>query len=243
MTCPVVPLDRCEQIARLMPLAKAIAVTISRRIRGSDVEDLTSDAYVGLIRAVDNFDPTRGVALTSYAAIIIRGVVLNGVRSRDQVSERCRRVIRQAENDRYQLAVEGGELPSEAALHARWPQLAAAQKQVAICPLSLDSPITATLLREKGRPGTRGSHRGADPQTASAEHRALADLERKTIIDLLTQLTPGQKRVIYAFYFQALNLREAAELLGLSPQRCSQLHLAALRKLRVLGRRALRKAA
>ena len=59
--------------------------------RGADRDDLLGDGALGLIRAVDTYDPLRGATLEAYARKLIAGAMLNGLRKLDPVSERVRR--------------------------------------------------------------------------------------------------------------------------------------------------------
>ncbi|HXM06253.1 MAG TPA: sigma factor, partial [Candidatus Acidoferrum sp.] len=63
--------DREERIRRMFPLVKRIARRVKRMVPGFDVEDLIGDGSVGLIRAVDSYDPTRGPTAAQYARRLI----------------------------------------------------------------------------------------------------------------------------------------------------------------------------
>jgi RNA polymerase sigma factor for flagellar operon FliA len=93
--------DRDEQIRGLMPMVKRMARRLKRLVPSFDLDDLVGDGSVGLIRAVDSFDPQRGPQLEDYARRLIVGAMLNGIRRMDPVSERARRIVRDGENQRY----------------------------------------------------------------------------------------------------------------------------------------------
>jgi len=116
-------IDRETQIRDLLPLVKKIARRIASMVGGSDIDDLIGDGSVGLIRAVDSFDPRYGLTLEQYARRIIAGAMLNGIRRLDPVSERIRKTIRDAEKERYALANERGQLPSMSEMESRIPAL------------------------------------------------------------------------------------------------------------------------
>ena len=80
--------DRERRIRELFPLVKRIARRVRRLIAGAELDDLVGEGSIGLIRAVDTFDPTRGVSIERYAARVIAGAMLNGLRKLDPVSER-----------------------------------------------------------------------------------------------------------------------------------------------------------
>jgi RNA polymerase sigma factor FliA len=211
---------REARIRALLPLVRHAARRVHRMVPACDVEDLVGDGCVGLIRAVDAFDPSRGIPIEHYARKIIVGAILNGVRRMDPVNERKRRTIRLARNARYALAQELGTLPTHAAMARRFPGLAAARAEVtARTPLSLDTPLAG---------GDRGDvDRSADPLDV-----VVGRLDRKTIYDAIGELPRRQRRIVLAHYFGEHKLRALTAPMGISPQRVSQLHQLALRRLR-----------
>ncbi len=121
---------REEAIRRLLPLVRTVARRIARLVPGSDLDDLIGDGCIGIIRAVDAYDPALGPSLEHYARRIALGAMLNGVRRLDPVSERVRRVVRVAERERYALAVELGAMPERGEIERRHPQFARALTDV-----------------------------------------------------------------------------------------------------------------
>ncbi|MBV8371772.1 MAG: RNA polymerase sigma factor WhiG, partial [Candidatus Eremiobacteraeota bacterium] len=91
------PVSREDSIRALLPLVKRIARRIKRLVPGFDLDDLIGDGSLGLIRAVDSFDPSRGPTLQQYAHRLVVGAMLNGIRRMDPVSERARRIVREGE--------------------------------------------------------------------------------------------------------------------------------------------------
>jgi RNA polymerase sigma factor for flagellar operon FliA len=211
---------REEHIRALFPLVKKIARRMHRLIPASDADDLVGDGSVGLIRAVDSFDATRGPSLEQYAARIIAGAMLNGLRRLDPVSERVRRELREAERERYELATQLGALPTQREMEYRRPALQRAiMHAYRYTPLSLDGPLPAN----EGLPVDWDQ----DPGTASA-HRS----EREWVRRALRRLSPRQHDVLALYYFRGKSLHQIGRALSITPQRVSQLHAAAIKNLR-----------
>ncbi|HEV8020074.1 MAG TPA: sigma-70 family RNA polymerase sigma factor [Candidatus Lustribacter sp.] len=212
--------DREEAIRRLVPLVRRIARRIVRLVPGADLDDLIGDGCVGVIRAVDAFDPTLGPSLEQYARRVALGAMLNGIRRLDPVSERVRRVIRLAERERYALAVERGALPSDADLAAHFPTLARARTDAHRgSPLSLDAPLPpASGCAPSG---------GEDPAEA-----VIARGERVRVRAAIAALPHRQRAVVVAHYFAERPLRALSDDMHVSPQRVSQLHIAAIERMR-----------
>ncbi|HKU68504.1 MAG TPA: sigma-70 family RNA polymerase sigma factor [Candidatus Baltobacteraceae bacterium] len=212
--------DREAQIRDLFPLVKKIARRVHRLIPGSDVDDLVGEGSLGLIRAVDSFDASRGTSLAHYAARLISGAMLNGLRKIDPVSERVRREVREADRERYALATQLGEMPTQQQMEERRPALRRAVMHAhRYTPLSLD---------EKLPMGERVSvDWEADPGAIAA-----ASDERACVRAALHRLSPRQRHVVALHYFRGKSLHQIGEALAISPQRASQLHQAAMKNLR-----------
>jgi RNA polymerase sigma factor (sigma-70 family) len=211
---------REDAIRRLLPLVRRIARRILRLVPGTDFDDLIGDGCVGIIRAVDAFDPSLGPSLEQYARQIALGAMLNGVRRLDPVSERVRRVIRIAERERYALAVEQGALPTYGEMEARNPALVRARADAHRgSPLSLDAPLPP----EAGYVPSGGD----DPADA-----ILASAERLRIHAAIETLPERERAIVVAHYFGEQPLRALSDDLRVSPQRVSQLHVAAIQRMR-----------
>jgi len=212
--------DREELIRSYFPLVRTIARRIGRMVAGSDLDDLIGDGCVGLIRAVDAFDRARGPTMHVYISRVIAGTMLNGLRRLDPVSERVRREVRDAERERYALAVSAGSLPTQGEMEARRPALRRARLHAhRYTPLSLDAPLPAdeSLCEDWSQ----------DPARVAGEK-----FQRTYLRGVLMRLTKQQRSVVTLYYFYNQSLYEIGRTLSISPQRASQLHVAALRNLR-----------
>jgi RNA polymerase sigma factor for flagellar operon FliA len=212
--------EREAQIRRLFPVVRQIARRILRIVGAGDLDDLIGDGSIGLIRAVDTFDPARGATLDHYARKVIAGAMLNGVRRQDPVSERVRRTLRRAEEQRFQLAQELGTLPSLTQMEEREPALRRA-RTVAFrqAMLSLDGPLPCE--------GTALADVSSEPASAAA--RAARGRELREALALLPE---RQRRIVALHYDEDQSLHAISRRLNVSPQRVSQLHLNALGRLR-----------
>ena len=214
------PVAREEHVRELMPLVRMLARRLKRLVPTLDVDDLVGDGCVGLIRAVDSFDPFRGPELAEYARRLVVGAMLNGVRRMDPVSERARRIVRDGDSRRYTLAASRGEVPSAREMEARCPgyrrALAAVYRGQ---PLSLDAPLPR---------GEMLAYDWSDDPACIVERR----LERARLGALIDGLPKRQRQVVLMHYFNGTSLRAVGKRLAISPQRASQLHTSAIAKLR-----------
>lgn len=212
--------DRETTIRALLPMVRTIARRIARLVPGSELDDLVGDGCIGLIRAVDGYDATRGIGLEHYARRVVAGAMLNGVRRLDPVSERVRRAVRLAERDRYALAAQLGALPGDAELELRHPGLSKARLEAHRgTPLSLDAPMP---------PGERLAPEHHDDP---AQH-AVASGERARLAEAIRTLPARQRTIVVSHDFAERSLRAISGDLRVSPQRISQLHRSAIARIR-----------
>jgi RNA polymerase sigma factor FliA len=104
-----------EQLIR--QYAHLVKLTVARIVpyppNGMEWEDLYSYGVMGLIRAVDMFDPTRNVKFETYAIALIRGAVLEALRSEDWVPRSARDKLRQLERVWVHLEASLGRPPTD----------------------------------------------------------------------------------------------------------------------------------
>ncbi len=213
-------LEREQQVRELLPLVRRAARRLKRIVPSLDMDDLVGDGCVGLIRAVDSFDPLRGPRLAEYARRLVVGAMLNGIRRMDPVSERARRIVRDGENRRYALAAVRGDVPGAVEMEECCPgygrALAAAHRGQ---PLSLDAPLPR---------GESLAYDWHDDPALVVERR----LERARLNELIDGLPRRQRQVLLMHYFRDTSLRTIGKRLTISPQRASQLHTSAIAKLK-----------
>ncbi len=212
--------EREQSIRALLPLVRQIARRVQHVTRAADLDDLVGDGSVGLIRAVDAFDASRGSTLDTYARKLIMGAMLNGMRRLDPVSERARRKMRRAEERRFALAQARGTLPSIAELERSDPALVRARVAAyRHAPLSLDAPLPPEVAAP--------ADWSAEPAGKVAQRAG-----RRELLEAVALLPERQQRILELHYGREMPLRAISERMRVSPQRVSQLHLEALARLR-----------
>jgi RNA polymerase sigma-B factor len=95
---------RADLVERLMPLARSLAMRFSHS--GESVDDLVQVAALGLVKAIDRFDPTRGFAFTSFATPTILGELRRHLRD----TAWALRVPRELQERALQVSKSAGEL-------------------------------------------------------------------------------------------------------------------------------------
>ena len=220
-------------IEQHLPLVHHVARTIRRRLRGDvSVDELVNAGCVGLLGAVDTYEPERGLAFSTFAVPRIRGAILDELRRTDVAARSVRKRQRMIAIAERELAAEqnGRVDPEETARRMdidvetlyRWKAAAKQATQI-----SLDAPVQG----EEGEgptigevlPGSTG-HEIEDQISREQEKLAM----RKEFL----RLGERERIVLMLYYFDELKLREIAEVLGITESRVSQIRTKALQTLR-----------
>lgn len=222
-----------ERIAKYLPLVRYVAEKVHRRLPpGVDLESLVHSGVIGLLEALDRFDPGRGVDFEVFARYRIQGEVMQCLRSLDWVSRSVRSWGRKMDAARVKLA---GQLVRE-------PTAEEIANELAL-PLDnyyrLDQQLNdATLLSLEdlaiGSAAEREGNRREGIQNLDSDPLTL--VESKDLIDKLAAAVKGlperERLVITLYYHEELTLREIGEIVNLSEGRICQIFGQAVGRLR-----------
>jgi RNA polymerase sigma factor for flagellar operon FliA len=223
---------REQRIVDHLPLVKQIAASFAARVpRSVDAADLTSAGTVGLIRAVDAFDPDRGVAFEAFARRCIREAVLDHLRSLDPLPYSTRYRLRQVEACMLELEKHLSRLPTESeiadASGLSLRDVSNLMAQAASLTLySLDE------LRDLDESRSEGDGR-----------EVLQRIEQKELRDVLAglirRLPRAERTALTLYYYEGLRMKEIGNLMNVSESRVSQIHARAVTMLRAQMREVL----
>ncbi len=220
-------------VQKYLPLVRFVAEKIHRRLPpGVDLESLVHSGVVGLLEALDRFDPKRGVEFEVYARYRIQGEVMQCLRSLDWVSRSVRSWGRKIESARAKLAGK----------FIREPTADEMAKELEI-PLEsyfrLDQQVNdATLLSLDDL--SIGSEAAWERIQEKFVHDSFLDpltlIESKDLVEKLAaavERLPERERMILTLYFhEELTLREIGEIFDLSEGRICQIFAQAVARLR-----------
>jgi RNA polymerase sigma factor for flagellar operon FliA len=223
--------DAREQLlARHLGLVHHVAREVARRIPSIEIGELVSAGALGLMKALDSFDLSRGLAFSTYAVLRIRGAILDDLRSRDSTPRSVRMKRRKIESAAAALEGELGRSPTpkeiaerlEVDLETFWKW-----KDAVGIHCEADVPTNS-----KGQRASRDAENHADP-AAGLVSQQLVESEHTAQLQLLIgRLPEQQRRVLALYYYEELNLRQVGEVLKVSESRVSQIRSQALRRLK-----------
>ena len=220
---------RDELVVSHLNLARYLAMRFAHR--GEQIDDLVQVATLGLIKAIDRYDPTRGVEFTTYAAPTIIGEIKRYFRDKGwavRVPRRQQELNLAVNREIERAAMDLGRSPTVADLAAR---LSVSEEEIIEAQelgqmynlLSIDSELAAdrdakasTLIDYLGR---------EDPELALLEDKA--NLERA-----LRALDPRERVILYLRFYENVSQSEVAKRFGVSQMHVSRLQARALEKLK-----------
>ena len=237
---------REQLILQYAPLVKYVVGRTSVGLPGGvSSEDLISYGTIGLIQAVDRFDPSVGVKFETYAIRRIRGSILDAIRTLQPLSRDEYRQSREIERAYDALIQRLGRTPEdeEVAGELGW-DLATFKTAVSGSTITISSLDTNPNDSDDANPEfspivsqLRAPDRG-DVSDIVARREMLS-----TLAGALDDLPDRDRLIITLYYYEELTLKEIGAVLSVSTSRVSQLHAVAVLKLRGLLRSAVAMAA
>lgn len=228
---------RNQQLFEYLPFVKQTVQRIATHLPKSvEIDDLISAGTIGLIQAMERYDPSRGIQLKTYAAFRIKGAVLSELRSRDILSRSSRKKVRELEKAQIELEQELGREAQDRELADRLEvEMEELNKIRSIGSFSIVS-IDELVSRNEN---TRDSLLSYLSDETVDDPLALAGLKelKSALARGIEQLPEKEKQVVSLYYVEELTMKEVGSVLNVTESRVSQLHSQAVRRLRAYLRK------
>ena len=214
-----------------LPEVRYIARRIHDRLPSHvSFDDLVHAGILGLIDAVDKFDPKKNVQLKSYARFRIRGAILDSLRQMDWSPRHLRRQAREIEEVHRELSAQLGRAPTEPEIAERLGLELVAFQQLLGELRGLDLGSLQTQSEEglaEENPAVAASRPEEDPF-----HLTLRGEMRALLAEAIEDLDEKERQVLGLYYLEELTMKEVGMILDIGESRVSQIHTAALIRLR-----------
>ena len=222
--------ERERLILEHLPQVRLIARRIQERLPDNiSLEDLVSTGVIGLISAIDNFDPSHNVKLKTYAEYKIRGAILDSLRGLDWAPRQKRRRAKQIDAAHAKAEQRLQRLPTEEEIAA---ELEISLEEYHQWLVEIRGLNVASLECVGGDNGCDLLHY----VPAEQDNLPSTILERNELERLLAEgidrIPPMERTVLSLYYHEELTLREIAQVVNLHESRVSQLKTQAILRLR-----------
>lgn len=210
---------RNRLVLQYAPLVKYVAGRLRTRMPDTvEQDDLVSDGVLGLMDAIERFEPARGLSFQTFAVPRIRGAIIDGMRSMDFVPRSVRDKLRVVQRAHVALEEQLGRSPEDTEVANK-------------------IGIPVQQLRDLRRQA-HSNHANlddfdlADELSQAADHRVEQSDVNASLMRVVDQLAERDQVIIALYYFEGLTLAEIGRVLGVTESRVSQVHRRATTTLR-----------
>ncbi len=229
------PSNRDALILNYTPLIKFIANRLAIRLPPHiDINDLISSGVIGLIDAIEKYDPSREAQFKTYAEFRIRGAMLDELRSLDWIPRSVRQRSNKIENAFARIEQELGRPASDEEVAEslgmdlnEFSDMVSRSAGLAL--LSLDDIIDRNWDGEGGRTllDTLSGLEDEDPQ---AQH-AFEELKR-LLAQAIDALPERERLVLSLYYHEEMSMKEIGAVMEVTESRISQIHSKAIARIK-----------
>ncbi len=227
------PKVKDQIIIEYAPLIKFIAQKIASRLPSNiELDDLISCGVIGLMDAIEKFDPSRDNKFKTYAEFRVRGAILDELRAQDWVPRSIREKAKLVEKAYAKIEAELGRPATDEEMceelqvtQEEFHELLNKAKSVSL--LNIDDSATFNRGDKKLMAGLMEESRSSNPFSAVSYKNS-----RDKIKEGIATLPEKQRLVLSLYYYEDLNLKEIGQVLDVTESRVSQLHTQAILKLK-----------
>ena len=218
------------------PLVKFIAGRMASGLPSHVEEgDLISYGLLGLIGAIERFDPAREIKFETFAVARVKGAIIDELRSLDWVPRSVRARARDVERAHAKLEAKLQRAPTDEEM-ATELEMTVEEFQAALLEIANSSVLALDDLWTFADPEGGGQisvlDTITDPNAVDPESEAQSSEVKDRLADAIESLPERERLVIALYYYENLTLREIGEVLGVTESRVSQLHTKAVLGLR-----------
>jgi RNA polymerase sigma factor for flagellar operon FliA len=219
------------------PLVKFIAGRMASGLPSHVEEsDLISYGLLGLIGAIERFDPDREIKFETFAVARVKGAIIDELRSLDWVPRSVRARARDVEKAHAALEAQLQRAPTDEEMAAKL-HMEVDEFNDSLLEIANSSVLALDDLWTFADPEGSGGAISVldtihDPNAIDPETEAAASELKDRLADAIESLPERERLVVALYYYENLTLREIGEVLGVTESRVSQLHTKAVLALR-----------
>jgi len=217
------------------PMVKFVAGRLGAGLPSHvDDADLISYGLMGLIGAIERFEPERGIKFETFAMTRIRGAIIDELRSLDWVPRSVRSRAREIEAAQTKLEHELQRAPTEEELAAK---LGIDEEELQTSLLEIANSSVYALDELWTVSDSSGDQVSlldtiSDPRADDPQETLDSTEVKDRLTDAIGSLPEREQLVVALYYYENLTLREIGEVLGVTESRVSQLHTKAVMRLK-----------
>ena len=223
--------ERNQLVESYLPMIQCIARRISSRLPANiQYSDLISSAVIGLMDAIQKYDPTRNNKFKTYAEFRVRGAILDALRAQDwtprSIRDKAKRIDRVTKALEQKFSRPPNEKEIASALDVsleEYHNMLNQTKEVSL--VSIDE---SAIFNHTDKNFVLKMLEDTDSSLNQINKKSL----QKVIVEAIQELPERQRIVLSLYYYEEFNLRKIGKILKVTESRVSQLHAQAIERLK-----------
>jgi RNA polymerase sigma factor for flagellar operon FliA len=221
-------------VIQYSPLVKFVAGKVAVGMpHNVEFDDLVGFGSIGLLDAIDKYDPDRGVKFKTYAVTRIRGAIFDELRQIDWVPRSVRKKAKELEETVANLESQMGRTATDQEI-ASSMGLDSEEYSKTIMKISATSIVSLNEVWSGVDENEKNSIGDTIESPISLHPDVMVEKEeiRRVIIDAIKELPEKEKQILVLYWYEDLTLKEIGEVMKVTESRVSQLHSKAMLRLR-----------
>jgi len=212
-------------------LVKVIALKMRGAYKNyAQLDDVVNQGIIAMIDAVEKYDPNRGIKFETFASVKVKGAMIDFIRAQDWIPRRLRKSAGELEATFNKLCSDFGRQPTHAeiakAMGLNTEQLDRIMEQTYNFNILSYEEVVWQKMQNAGE------ELSDDSIEESPEGKLMEDELRQQLAGAVDSLADRERTVVSLYYYEKLKLKEIAQVLGVTESRVSQIHSAAILKMK-----------
>ncbi len=225
------PFIKQELTLRYLYIVKTVAIQTRNLYSGfTQMEDIINEGVIAIMKGIDRYDPKKDNKFETYISRRIRGMVIDQIRKNDWMPRDYHRQNRSIEEAREHLERTLGHPPSEEEL-AKHLQINVKKFRKLQQMSTMVNVLSLDMLMD-GDDESQSLQVPSGDTSSQPERAYLQGEVVQTLIKAVDSLKEKEKMVVSLYYVEELNMSQIAQVMDVSEPRISQIHSAAIRKLK-----------
>lgn len=225
--------EREEMILKYIPYVKYIASRlISGKPPGVEYEDLISFGILGLIDAIEKFDPSKGLKFETYATLRIKGSIIDELRKISWIPKSAFSKLNMLNKAREELEFKLNREPTDDEISDFTGMTSVEIKNIESYVNYISIISLEEILFKSDEEDIKLKSFVKDSTSPQPEKLIEEKEKNKVLKEAIEMLSEKDKLILQLYYFEKLTLKEIGKVLNISESRVSQLHSRAIIRLR-----------
>jgi RNA polymerase sigma factor FliA len=197
------------------------------RAHGLEFDDVVHFGVLGLLTAIERYQPSQGVKFETYAVPRIRGSILDELRKLDWVPRSVRETARKVGKAAHEVMQESGREPLDEEIASKLSMTMEEFQKMIGSGSAVVKSVEIVSESQMAEPLDQTASEAPSPLDRLGDEET-----RATLLEAVEALSERDRTVIALYYYEGLKFTEIAKILNLTEGRVSQIHSEVLRQLR-----------